>query len=199
MSSTSTEFSRTTGGWRPEIGTNKIAYLSERWFTDAPWFDLRIAPAAGSPIIDGEGSDAMASVKTSKVNPKYKRKYRVTNWAAYERGLRDRGDVTVWLSEEAIKAWEELHNRLGEMRMRIKHSTMVRPRRGLLLPVAHPEKTVALRPAALQFRTSCAIKTGDRLKHPPKGPLRSIPLQAGLARANEVRSRAPRRGEPRAY
>jgi hypothetical protein len=44
----------------------------------------------------------MASVKTSKVNPKYKRKYRVRNWAAYERGLRDRGDVTVWLSEEAI-------------------------------------------------------------------------------------------------
>ncbi len=47
----------------------------------------------------------MASVKTSKVNPKYKRKYRVRNWAAYERGLRDRGDVTVWLSEEAIEAW----------------------------------------------------------------------------------------------
>ncbi len=47
----------------------------------------------------------MASVKTSKVNPKYKRKYRVRNWAAYERGLRDRGDVMVWLSQEAIEAW----------------------------------------------------------------------------------------------
>jgi hypothetical protein len=47
----------------------------------------------------------MASEKTSKVNPKYKRKYRVRNWAAYERGLYDRGDVTVWLSEEAIEAW----------------------------------------------------------------------------------------------
>ncbi len=33
----------------------------------------------------------MASVKTCKVNPKYQRKYRVRNWAAYERGLRDRG------------------------------------------------------------------------------------------------------------
>jgi hypothetical protein len=64
-----------------------------------------IAPAALSFIMEGEGSDAMASVKTSKVNPKYKRKYRVRNWAAYERGLRDRGDVTVWLSQEAIEAW----------------------------------------------------------------------------------------------
>ncbi len=52
-----------------------------------------IAPAALSFIMDGEGSDAMASVKTSKVNPKYKRKYRVRNWAAYERGLRDRGVI----------------------------------------------------------------------------------------------------------
>ena len=64
-----------------------------------------IAPAALSFIMEGEGSDAMASVKTSKVNPKYKRKYRVRNWSAYERGLRDRGDVTVWLSQEAIEAW----------------------------------------------------------------------------------------------
>ena len=31
--------------------------------------------------------------------------YGVRNWAAYERGLRDRGDVTIWLSEEAIEAW----------------------------------------------------------------------------------------------
>jgi hypothetical protein len=55
-----------------------------------------IAPAGRSSIIDGEGSDAMASMKTSRVNPKYKRKYRVRNWAAYERGLRDRGDVRRW-------------------------------------------------------------------------------------------------------
>jgi hypothetical protein len=34
-----------------------------------------IAPAARSSMMDGEGSDAMASVKTSNVNPKYKRKY----------------------------------------------------------------------------------------------------------------------------
>ena len=34
----------------------------------------------------------------SKVHPRYKTKYRVVNWAAYNRALVRRGDVTVWLS-----------------------------------------------------------------------------------------------------
>jgi hypothetical protein len=29
----------------------------------------------------------------------------VKNWAAYEAGLRRRGDLTVWLSDEALDAW----------------------------------------------------------------------------------------------
>ena len=32
-------------------------------------------------------------------------KYRVTNWAAYEASLRQRGSLTIWFSEEAIQAW----------------------------------------------------------------------------------------------
>ena len=47
----------------------------------------------------------MAASKSSRVNRKYKTKYRVRNWKEYERGLRSRGDVTIWLSEEAIAAW----------------------------------------------------------------------------------------------
>ncbi len=47
----------------------------------------------------------MAESKSSRVNRKYKTKYRVRNWREYERGLRNRGDVTIWLSEEAIAAW----------------------------------------------------------------------------------------------
>ena len=35
----------------------------------------------------------------------YKTKYRVANWPAYNRALVCRGDVTVWLSSEAIAAW----------------------------------------------------------------------------------------------
>ena len=47
----------------------------------------------------------MAAAKSSRVNLKYKTKYRIRNWKEYERGLRSRGDVTVWLSKEAIAAW----------------------------------------------------------------------------------------------
>jgi len=38
----------------------------------------------------------------SRVHPKYKTKYRVKNWASYDRALVRRGDVTVWLSPEEV-------------------------------------------------------------------------------------------------
>lgn len=41
----------------------------------------------------------------SRVPPKYKTKYRVENWAEYERSLIRRGGVTGWLSPEAVAAW----------------------------------------------------------------------------------------------
>ena len=47
----------------------------------------------------------MATRKSSRVNREYKTKYRVRNWSEYERGLKSRGDVTVWLSEAAVAAW----------------------------------------------------------------------------------------------
>ena len=47
----------------------------------------------------------MAARTKSRVTPKYKTRYRVQNWSAYEASLRQRGDVTVWFDEEAIAAW----------------------------------------------------------------------------------------------
>ena len=41
----------------------------------------------------------------SRVHPKYKTKYRVGNWRAYERALVQRGDVTLWLSADARNSW----------------------------------------------------------------------------------------------
>ena len=41
----------------------------------------------------------------SKVHPTYKTQYSVANWPAYNQALVRRGDVTVWLSAEAIAAW----------------------------------------------------------------------------------------------
>lgn len=34
-----------------------------------------------------------------------KQKYRVTNWAEYNEGLRRRGDLTVWINEDALGLW----------------------------------------------------------------------------------------------
>ena len=48
----------------------------------------------------------MAARTKTKVSPKYKTKYRVKNWAAYDIALRERGDITVWFDEEAICSWK---------------------------------------------------------------------------------------------
>ena len=37
-----------------------------------------------------------------------KARYRVKNWGEYEAGLRSRGDLTVWLSDKALGAWQAL-------------------------------------------------------------------------------------------
>jgi IS5 family transposase len=42
----------------------------------------------------------------SRVYPTYKTKYRVANWASYDRALVGRGDVTLWVSPAAIATWE---------------------------------------------------------------------------------------------
>ncbi len=34
-----------------------------------------------------------------------KQRHRVTNWTAYDAGLRGRGSLTVWFTEAAIAAW----------------------------------------------------------------------------------------------
>ena len=38
-------------------------------------------------------------------HPKYKTAYRVKNWAEYDKALRDHGDITLWISQDAIDAW----------------------------------------------------------------------------------------------
>ena len=42
----------------------------------------------------------------SRVHPTYKAQYHVQNWAASDRALVCRGDITIWLSPAAIAAWE---------------------------------------------------------------------------------------------
>jgi len=51
----------------------------------------------------GKSSDTLGM--NSRVHPKYKTKYRVSNWAEYDRALVQRGDITLWISADAADAW----------------------------------------------------------------------------------------------
>ena len=42
----------------------------------------------------------------SRVHPKYKIKYHVGNWPAYDQALVQRGDIIVWLAPDAVATWE---------------------------------------------------------------------------------------------
>ena len=54
--------------------------------------------------------------KRSRVHPKYKTKYRVGNWPEYDRSLVQRGNLTLWLSHDAIARWnaKPSHRRGGQ-------------------------------------------------------------------------------------
>ncbi len=52
----------------------------------------------------------------SRVHPKYKTQYRVGNWPEYDRSLVQRGNLTLWLSADAIAGWnaKPSHRRGGQ-------------------------------------------------------------------------------------
>lgn len=41
---------------------------------------------------------------------KQKRTYKVTNWNAYNQSLVERGNITIWFSDEALENWEHAGN-----------------------------------------------------------------------------------------
>ncbi len=57
-------------------------------------------------LLWGSSAEDHTEGMKSSVHPNYKTKYHVQNWASYDRALVCRGDVTVWLSPEAIVSWE---------------------------------------------------------------------------------------------
>ena len=38
-----------------------------------------------------------------------RQRHRVTNWAAYDAALRQRGSLTVWFTDEAVTRWTMVH------------------------------------------------------------------------------------------
>jgi hypothetical protein len=47
----------------------------------------------------------MKSFQFKRTQRKYKTRYKIGNWNAYEAGLRQRGCVTVWITADVKKAW----------------------------------------------------------------------------------------------
>ena len=47
----------------------------------------------------------------SRIHLTHKTQYRIKNWAKYEQGLIQRGDITVWLTPEAVSAWSPRRGR----------------------------------------------------------------------------------------
>ena len=43
--------------------------------------------------------------KRAKRHPKYTTAYRVTHWREYDQSLRNRGDITLWIRQDAMDAW----------------------------------------------------------------------------------------------
>ena len=70
----------------------------------------------------GSGADEQTEGMRSRIHPTYKTKYGVANWASYDRALVRRGDVTLWLSPEAITTWEPA--RLGTRGGQPKYSNL---------------------------------------------------------------------------
>ena len=51
-------------------------------------------------------------------HPKYRKKYKIHNWRAYEQALINRGDLTLWLSEDVIEAWKsDLGQKMGRSKL----------------------------------------------------------------------------------
>ena len=44
-------------------------------------------------------------MKRSRIHPSHKTRYRVTNWRAYERGLIERGSITLYFTLEIVRGW----------------------------------------------------------------------------------------------
>src|SRR5215210_4767469 len=61
-------------------------------------------PGQGPSTMQGHSSCRSKRMLLGAITSPSKR-YRVTNWAAYDAALRARGSLTVWFTPEAVTAW----------------------------------------------------------------------------------------------
>jgi hypothetical protein len=132
--------------------------------------------------------------KRANRHPKYKTAYRVTNWREYDQSLRNRGDITLWISQDAIDAWtppqtgkrgaQPVYSKLAietALTLRLLFHLPLRQTEGFLgsllqlMDVTLPcpdHTTLSRRNATMEVR-----RQGDRV---PQGPLSLIVDSSGL-------------------
>ena len=93
-------------GWLPGLAPKRISEaISVLEREPAKVRGLGNLPSLARANLLADGLIRVVLDMRSKVHPKYKAKYRVGNWSAYEQALVQRGDVTLWLSADATDAW----------------------------------------------------------------------------------------------
>ena len=51
-------------------------------------------------------------------HPKYRKRYKIHNWPSYEQSLINRGDLTLWFSEDVIQSWNgEVSHEMGRPKL----------------------------------------------------------------------------------
>jgi len=144
-------------------------------------------------------------------HPKYKTAYRVNNWHEYEQSLRDRGDITLWISPEAISAWRA--PRTGKrgaqpiyadiaietaLALRLLFHLPRRPTEGFLdsvlrlmaLALPCPDHTT------LSRRHATVVIRGQ-INHTPQGPIDLIVDSTGLKVCGQGEWHSQKHGEKR--
>jgi hypothetical protein len=83
---------RPPSAWCPRVLAALVRYSTPFRYPKGPFLFL------ARESVDSLGMN-------SRVHPKYKTRYRVTNWAEYDQSLVQRGNITVWITPRAIEDW----------------------------------------------------------------------------------------------
>jgi hypothetical protein len=87
-------------------GIRDHSNIAQYGFSKGRWYAIRTLPEAQEArfcwLTVGLVAD---SEMNSRVHPKYKARYRATNWAEYDHALVKRGSITLWMTRDAIKWW----------------------------------------------------------------------------------------------
>src|ERR687889_15668 len=100
------------------VGLERRVAIAPLWCMGRP-VGLPGGGGGGGRPLDRGGAPAMPfKANADRRHRIPKQRHRVTNWSACEAGLRARGSLTVWFSDEAIEAWraEPRAGRGGEPR-----------------------------------------------------------------------------------